>query len=105
MPSSVACRSSRGCDAWVDPAKGASTGIAFGGTGPWGSGKSSILNMIEEQVTRRCCSPARRPQVRKTFLGPEVGYFCLEKCSAACRVTRLASLRTPHGVNWMVLAN
>lgn len=40
------------CDALVDPAKGASTGIAFGGTGPWGSGKSSILNMIEEQVTK-----------------------------------------------------
>ncbi|HVK41524.1 MAG TPA: P-loop NTPase fold protein [Phenylobacterium sp.] len=38
------------CDAIVDKTKKASTGVVLGVTGPWGSGKSSILNMIEERL-------------------------------------------------------
>lgn len=40
------------CDALVDKSKNASTGVVLGVTGPWGSGKSSVLNMIEEQLVQ-----------------------------------------------------
>lgn len=38
------------CDSLVDRSKGTSSGVVLGITGPWGSGKSSVLNMIEEKL-------------------------------------------------------
>ena len=41
------------CDGLVDPASGVSSGIVLGITGPWGSGKSSILNMMEDHLRKK----------------------------------------------------
>src|SRR5258708_846006 len=37
-------------DALVDPSNGRSTGVVVGITGQWGSGKSSILNLLSENI-------------------------------------------------------
>src|SRR5436309_4284924 len=39
--------------ALVNPVTGRSTGIVVGITGPWGSGKSSILNLLREWIKAR----------------------------------------------------
>src|SRR5689334_829734 len=36
--------------ALIDPATSKSTGVVIGITGPWGSGKSSILNLLQENI-------------------------------------------------------
>jgi predicted KAP-like P-loop ATPase len=38
--------------ALVDPDTRRSTGIVVGVTGEWGSGKSSILNLVSEKIKR-----------------------------------------------------
>lgn len=38
------------CGSLVDKTKGVSSGVVLGITGPWGSGKSSILNMMDEVI-------------------------------------------------------
>ena len=39
-------------DALIDPKTGKSTGTAIGITGPWGSGKSSVLNLLNEHLRK-----------------------------------------------------
>lgn len=41
---------SRLVDALISPVTGKANGVVIGVTGPWGSGKSSILNMLAEQI-------------------------------------------------------
>ncbi len=38
-------------DAIVDPITRRSTGVVVGITGPWGSGKTSVLNLLEERIS------------------------------------------------------
>lgn len=40
-------------DSLISPATGKATGVVVGVTGPWGSGKSSILNMLAEAVEEK----------------------------------------------------
>lgn len=41
------------CNAVIDPVSSASTGVTVGVTGEWGSGKTSILNLLHECIERR----------------------------------------------------
>lgn len=41
------------CDALIDRTSIKATGVVVGITGPWGSGKSSILNLLAEQIKDR----------------------------------------------------
>ena len=40
-------------DALINPVGGKSTGVVVGITGPWGSGKSSILNLLQDHIKAR----------------------------------------------------
>src|SRR2546427_11595454 len=37
-------------DALINPSNGQATGVVVGITGQWGSGKSSILNLVSEKI-------------------------------------------------------
>ena len=39
-------------NAFIHPQTGKATGVVLGVTGPWGGGKSSILNLIQERVKK-----------------------------------------------------
>lgn len=41
------------CDGLVDPVERISSGIVLGITGPWGSGKSSVLNLMEDHLRKK----------------------------------------------------
>ena len=41
------------CDALINPNTKASTGVVIGISGPWGSGKSSLLNLLHKRIKQR----------------------------------------------------
>ena len=41
------------CNALINPKTGRATGVVIGITGDWGSGKSSVLNLLEQRIKRQ----------------------------------------------------